>query len=195
ELDGFRDAAGWLRGAAEVILALVEGELLERDKGVGPLTVIALRQTQLGATDDARATLDALDGFLDDASLQDRLLMIDVARETGEVERVLTWERQLHDDQTLPAVRWADLVRDTATVDGDPAALALVDELTGWSRDEELLAASRDLAAQLDPPDETRSERYAELAEEAVAAREQITAITRQLAEWQKTLEQAKEYK
>ena len=99
-----------------------------------------------------------------------------------------SYERRLHEREQLPAVRFADLVRDTAVFDGAEAGLALADELLEWSRDEELLDAARGLALALDPPGHERAARCATMQQETEGAWEQVRPIRKRIVEWKREL-------
>ena len=109
------------------------------------LLVIAVRQAEQDAASAAAVTLAALDELVMGKAKKHELLLLDVLRLAKQYDAALNLERSLYKRDELDSVRFGDLLRDTARVDGEAEALTLLDQLLEKSLDDDLLGAAIEL--------------------------------------------------
>ncbi len=181
--------AQWLAEAAGAVTNAAADPDSKPEILLESFLTIAYRQCQLGEVDAASETLDRIDETWIDQSRRFESLVIDVYRLAKRFDLSLALQQRLHAERRLSHLRYGDLLRDTATVDGGEAAAKLLDELVKWSMDKDLIAA----AAEIDFDDEAFAERVEVLqaeydsADRKYKARQEAAkqrAATRQ--EWKK---------
>ena len=138
--DAYVDYDTWLQHAATVIRGAAEE--LQTEIVVESLLTVAFRQIQRGHKDDATNTLSFVTDKMIAAAEKHQLLAIDVLRLAGISERAFRLQSRMHRKKQLSHLRYGDFLRDTSTVEGQPAAAVLLEELIELSMDEELVAAA-----------------------------------------------------
>jgi Mg-chelatase subunit ChlD len=142
--DDYADYDQWLRAAAETAISVADEA--QPEIIVETLLTIALRQCQRDQHSEAADTLSLLtDDMIADAK-QHQSLAIDVMRLAGSTDQALQLQTKLHDQKRLSHLRFGDLLRDTAAINGQAAAAELLEELVGLSMDEDLISAASEIA-------------------------------------------------
>ena len=168
------DPAAWITRSTGTLFEWVDEDRVRLQDVAQALALAALRLHEIGASDESKTLVQRL-AARDGLSAAHRLWVLDVAREVGEDTLALDLERLLLEQHELPIVRLAEAVQDVAATNDAETALALGDELVGWTLDPELLAALDELA--MTTGDEGRADGYAMLHAEAVAARAEMKAL------------------
>ena len=142
--DGYTDYSAWLKQATLAIKDNIRE--LKKEIALEALLTIAMRQCERNSIDEALATLaHVTDEMLEEVKpLQ--LLAIDLFQLTGEHDRALALERRMLKESRLSHLRFGDLLRDTAAVDGQAAAAEVLSELIEWTMDEDLIGAAEEVA-------------------------------------------------
>ena len=144
---GFTDYSAWLSVAYDEIAAMVAGDEINTKIVVPWYFIIALRQCEMEANDEAAKPLADIKTVIADRPIADQLIAIDLMRRADLPGDALEIETRLHEDGRLTHLRFADLLRDTKAAKGEPAAVSLADELLAKSLDDELLSAAKELAS------------------------------------------------
>ncbi|MEM7477715.1 MAG: hypothetical protein AAF483_22225 [Planctomycetota bacterium] len=183
--EDYQDYAEWLREAAE--LAVEKIDSAKPVFAAEVLLTIGLRQCELDLIDDAKQTLGNLSAdLLKDAKTLHPLAM-DIFHLAKMPKAALELEQSAFDNLSLNHLRFGDLLRDKANVDGREAATALLKELVEYSMDDDLLAAAvevagenKDLLAMAETFSSTAKEAQAEYDKRTKAANERKS----QRAKW-----------
>ncbi|MEM8669028.1 MAG: VWA domain-containing protein [Planctomycetota bacterium] len=185
--EGFVDYDNWLATAAQAVSS--NAAELKPEIVAETLLTIAIRQCE---RDNQTAATETLKWITPEAIAEAKnleLLAIDVARLAGSHDQALELQRKLYQEKRLTHLRFGDLLRDTASVEGTSAASELLEELVNQSMDVDLLAAADEIAGD----DESLKKRVGELRanvesaqsdyDARVAAAKERTEMRR---EWQK---------
>jgi hypothetical protein len=141
----FGDYSKWLDEASQEAVRMLTDPRFDSELAVELLLVIAVRQAEQDAASAAAVTLAALDELVMGKAKKHELLLIDVLRLAKQYDAALNLERSLYKRDELDSVRFGDLLRDTARVDGEAEALTLLDQLLEKSLDDDLLGAAIEL--------------------------------------------------
>ncbi|MEO2017912.1 MAG: VWA domain-containing protein [Fuerstiella sp.] len=142
--DGYVDYDAWLKQAAKATGDVV-GDA-KPEIAVETLLTIALRQVQRNSPADAKQTLSYVTDDMLTVAGKHQLLAIDVLRLAGGHEQSLLLQSRMYEEKQLSHLRFGDLLRDTAKVEGQPAAAVLLETLVTQSMDEDLIAAAIDVS-------------------------------------------------
>ena len=142
----YEDYGSWLDLAAKISRDLSEDPEVDREFLLEVKLLIALRQAEIGSTDDAIGTLESIskDSISQTKSLE--MLAVDVMRAATATELALDLQTSIYEGGRLSHVRFGDMLRDTSSVHGGERAEELFDELVSQSMDKDLMKAALDVS-------------------------------------------------
>lgn len=168
ELSTWRDPAGWLRAAAETLLASYRDGALGGDEALRALSFIGYRQTEIGRPDDVERTLSALESIPWIES-ESRLWLSDALRAAQLPARASRIEEELLDRGQLRLDRLGELLEEIATTRTVEEALAAAETAHEYTQRESLVETAAQLST--DAPGEDLRELWAGRLHDLIAAK------------------------